>query len=440
MAEGSAARRLAALALAEVRQGRALPEALKNARDKAPAISNADVAFARRMAAQVLQQRSLLDARVQPALQRPPKPAWVRELVLVGLVQLEDPDCPDHAAVAATVGAAPAKLRGLVNAILRKAGRGQLPAPDSGKPVDVQARQAGLPIWLYQRLSADWGEQLPAVIEGSRQTPPWGLRLNLQKTTQADYLQQWPEDLQAPRPLGAAGLVLPRPGELRQLPGFEQGWVSVQNPSAQQAATLLPLQPGMKVLDACAAPGGKTAHLLELEPQLNLTALDRDAQRLADVRRGLERLGLNARCVASDLLQFEESGWDAILLDVPCSATGILRRHPDIRWLRRSADIAALVKQQSALLEHAWSLLKPGGVLIYASCSILRAETVDVVQAFLRAHPQVQADSLQLPAGEWVAPGWRIRPGGDWDGFFYARLRQCAESSNPPTNGEVEAA
>lgn len=440
MSEGSGARRLAALALAEVRLGRALPEALKIAREQAVPLSGADLAFARRIAGQVLQQRSLLDARVQPALQRPPKPAWVRELVLVGLAQLDDPDCPDHAAVAATVGAAPTKLRGLVNAILRKAGRGQLPVPASSDVVEGQAREAGLPRWLYQRLAADWGTQLPAVIEGSRQLPPWGLRLNLQKTTQAEYLQQWPDGQDVPRALGPAGLVLPRPGELSQLPGFDQGTVSVQNPSAQQAAALLPLQPGMQVLDACAAPGAKTAHLLEMEPALELTALDRDPQRLADVERGLERLGLSARCVATDFLQFQEDGWDAILLDVPCSATGILRRHPDIRWLRRSADIVSLVKQQSALLAHAWSLLKPGGVIVYASCSILRAETVDVVAEFLRAHPQAQADHLQLPAGEWLEPGWRIPPGGDWDGFFYARLRQCPESSSPPTNGEVEAA
>lgn len=439
MAEGSGARRLAALALAEVRAGRALPEALKCAREQAVPLSAADLAFARRIAGQVLQQRSLLDARVQPALQRPPKPAWVRELILVGLAQLDDPDCPDHAAVAATVGAAPAKLRGLVNAILRKAGRGQLPAAATN-PVEDQARDAGLPPWLYQRLATDWGDQLPAVIAGSRALPPWGLRLNLRRTRVADYLAQWPQEQEAPRPLGTAGLVLPRPGELSQLPGFEEGCVSVQNPSAQQAATLFSLRPGMRVLDACAAPGAKTAHLLEVEPELVLTALDRDPQRLADVERGLERLGLSARCVATDFLQFDEAGWDAILLDVPCSATGILRRHPDIRWLRRSADIASLVQQQAALLEHAWRLLKPGGVVVYASCSILRAETVDVVAAFLRAHPEAQADTLELPAGEWVAPGWRIPPGGDWDGFFYARLRQCSDEDNPPTNGEVEAA
>ncbi len=416
---GTASRRVAALALDAVRFGASLPDALAEAgsEDLLPA----DRAFARRLAGQVLRQRNRLDARLKPALKRAPKPRWLHDLLILGLAQIEDPEMADHAAVSATVDAAPKPLRGLVNAILRRATRGELPLPElSG--VRRDAIEAGMPEWLLLKLRRSWGEQLPAVIAGSNTPPPFGLRVNLQKTTLAEYAAALEEQGLAPQPVGEGGLLLTQAVELARLPGFDEGVVSVQNASAQLAAGLLKVEPQQAVLDACAAPGGKTAHLLECEPSLQMTALDADPERLEDVAEGLQRLGVSARCIATHLQEFEGEEFDRILLDVPCSATGIMRRHPEIRWLRREGDIGRLVAEQKALLAHAWTLLRPGGILLYASCSILLEETEAVVKEFVQAHPGVACDALELPAGEALECGWRIPPGGAWDGFYYARL------------------
>lgn len=418
---GSASRRVAAMALDAVRFGASLPDALAEA--GSDDLLPADRAFARRLAAQVLRQRNRLDVRLKPALKRAPKPRWLHDLMILGLAQIDDPEMADHAAVSATVDAAPKPLRGLVNAILRRATRGELPLPElSG--VRSDAIEAGMPEWLLLKLRRSWGEQLPAVITGSNTVPPFGLRVNQQKTTPAAYARTLEEQGLAPEPVGESGLLLTHAVELARLPGFDDGVASVQNASAQLAAPLLQVEAGQAVLDACAAPGGKTAHLLECEPTLQMTALDVDPERLEDVADGLKRLGFSAECVATHLQEFEGGPFDRILLDVPCSATGIMRRHPEIRWLRREGDIGRLVAEQKALLAHAWTLLKPGGILLYASCSILLEETEAVVKDFVQKHEAVDCDPLALPAGEALEYGWRIAPGGAWDGFYYARLRK----------------
>lgn len=418
---GSASRRVAAMALDAVRFGASLPDALVEAGSND--LTPADRAFARRLAGLVLRQRNRLDARLKPALKRAPKPRWLHDLLILGLAQIDDPDMADHAAVSATVDAAPKPLHGLVNAILRRATRGELPLPElSG--VRRDAIEAGMPEWLLLKLRRAWGEQLPAVVLGSNTTPPFGLRVNVQKTSQAEYATELEAMGHKPEPVGEAGLLLEQSLELARLPGFEDGVVSVQNASAQLAAGLLLVEPNQTVLDACAAPGGKTAHLLEREPSLQMTALDADPERLDDVASGLERLGFTARCIATHLQEFEGEQFDRILLDVPCSATGIMRRHPEIRWLRREGDIGRLVGEQKTLLAHAWTLLKPGGILLYASCSILLEETEAVVNEFVQANEGVICDALELPAGEALECGWRIPPGGAWDGFYYARLKK----------------
>lgn len=423
---GSGSRQLAAQALALVREGRALPEAFHQALQALPVKARpapADQAFARRLAHAVLYARNRLDARLQPALKRPPKPAWVRELLLLGLVQLDDPDIPNHAALAATVGAAPQPLRGLINAVLRRASRGELELPP--QRAKDPALAAGLPEWLYAALKKDWGKRLPELIAASNSAPPMGLRVHRGRAQREEVLSQLQDQGLSAEAIGPDGILLPQALPLEQLPAFAEGQVSVQNPSAQLAAALLPLQPGMRVLDACAAPGGKTAHMLEIEPGLELTALDADAERMQSLQRGLDRLGLKARCLSQPLQEHQDAAYEAILLDVPCSATGVMRRHPDIRWLRRPADLKALVQEQQALLAHAWTLLAPGGRLLYASCSLLRTETEDVVKAFVDRTADALPEPLELPAGESCGLGWRIPPGGAWDGFYYARLRRA---------------
>lgn len=414
------------MALDSVRFGKSLPDAL--ALNGASQLQPAERAFARRLASAVLRQRNRLDARLSPALKRPPKPRWLRDLIEVGLVQLEDSEIADHAALAATVEAAPQHMRGLVNAVLRRATRGDLAIPEQ-KGARADALAAGLPEWLLLRLRKDWGAQLPQVIAGSNEPSPMVLRVNQQKATREDYQEALAlEDIAAER-IGASGLVLNKSAELARLPGFEDGVVSVQNTSAQHAAELLGVEPSQTVLDACAAPGGKTAHMLELEPTLDVTALDADAERLLDVERGLQRLGLQARCVASPLQDFSGESFNRILLDVPCSATGVMRRHPEIRWLRREGDIPRLVAEQKVLLRHAWSLLRNGGVLLFASCSILKEETEDVVADFVENTATACSDAFTLPVGEALDHGWRIPPGGAWDGFYYARLKKMVDAS-----------
>lgn len=418
---GAASRRLAAKALDLVRRGSSLPDALAHAEEVE--LAPADRAFARRLAQGVLVQRNRLDARLKPALRRTPKPSWVYELLLVGLSQLEDDSVAEHAAVNATVEAAPAPVRSLINAILRKATRGELELPKI-RGVQADALNAGLPEWLLLALRKDWGDALPEVVRGCNTPPPFVLRVNRQKCQPDVYREKLSAAGWDAEPIGSEGLVLNQAIELARLPGFAEGEVSVQNASAQLAATVLPLAPGMRVLDACAAPGGKTAHLLEREPTLEVTALDADPERLDDVASGLSRLGLAATLEASLLQEYDaaEAQFDRILLDVPCSATGVMRRHPEIRWLRRAGDIARLAAEQAELLRCAWSLLKPGGYLLYASCSILREETVDVVARFLEETADSKEHPLQLPPGEAMEAGWRIPPGGPWDGFYYALL------------------
>ena len=211
---------------------------------------------------------------------------------------------------------------------------------------------------------------------------------------------------------------------LAQLPGHDTGRVSVQGAAAQLAAELLDLRPGLQVLDACAAPGGKTAALLEREPGLDLTAVDINAERARRIEDNLQRLGLQARVLVGDLGQDGDwrQGYDRILLDVPCSGTGVIGRHPDIKWLRRAADIPRLAQQQLALLRRLWSCLSPGGQLLYCSCSILTAENDAVIAAFLADHSETKVERLNLPFGQLSEYGWRIAPSHGLEGFYYARL------------------
>lgn len=366
-----------------------------------------------------------------------PRPLKARDgdleaLLWVGLHQIDALGLPSHAAVHATVGAC--RLlgkdwgRGLVNGVLRKV----LREPALLDPERMSAPEARYahPAWLIAQLRRDWPERWEAILAANNRQAPMTLRVNARHMDRAAYA----ELLQAqglssrPAPHTDAGLILDHPVAVDRLPGFAQGWVSVQDGAAQLAAPLLDAAPGMRVLDACAAPGGKTAHLLERTAGLDLVALDVDAVRLGRVRETLERLGLAAETRCADLAQpgqwHDGRPFDRILLDAPCSATGVIRRHPDIKLLRRETDIAALAARQTELLEVAWGLLAPGGVLLYATCSMLRAENEAVLAPFMARHPEAAADVLDVAWGHPAGAGRQIMPGeDDADGFFYARLR-----------------
>ncbi len=364
-----------------------------------------------------------------------------RALLLIGLYQLRHLRIPDHAAVAETVAAA-RQLRkpwaaSLTNAVLRSflRRRAELLARVEA---DAEARTAH-PRWLLEWLQRDWPDDWPAIVAANNARPPFAVRVNPQRLSRNDYCSQLAAVGKVAEPVAmvATALALAEPVEAAALPGFAEGWVSVQDAAAQLAAPLLAVEPGMRVLDACAAPGGKTAHLLECAPDLDLTALDQAAERLERVRDNLNRLRLEARLVAGDAT-CPADWWDGvpysrILVDAPCSATGVIRRHPDIKLLRRETDIAALADRQRAMLTALWPLLRPGGRLLYATCSVLRQENEQVVAAFLAARPEAREHRIAADWGRALGHGRQILPGeAGMDGFYYAVLVKPAVAGGTP--------
>jgi 16S rRNA (cytosine967-C5)-methyltransferase len=358
----------------------------------------------------------------------------VHALLVLGLIQLEILELRDYAAVAATVEAVRAlrrpQLAGLVNAVLRRWQRERetLLARLDARP---QTRHAH-PAWLAATLQQDWPDQAEAVMLADNREPPLMLRVNrprgerqalMEQLQMAGYtaeLHPWLDD----------ALVLPHSTDVTRMPGFEDGLFAVQDGAAQVAADLADLNDGLRVLDACAAPGGKACHLLE-RADIDLTALEFDAARAERIRQNLMRLRLNAKIVVGDA--GAPRGWwkgqpfDRILIDAPCSATGVLRRRPDVRLHRRESDVAAMHEQQRRILSALWPLLAPGGRLVYITCSVLRAENEAIVGELLAAHADAQAVPFTLPAGQAAAIGWQILPGdGDLDGMYYAVLKKCS--------------
>lgn len=292
------------------------------------------------------------------------------------------------------------------------------------------------PAWWVRQLQSDWPSQWQDILAAADQHAPMVLRVNARMGTQAQYLEKLRDVGISAQPVGPSGIVLASACAVQQLPGFEQGWVSVQDSAAQLAAPLLlsGLAPvdGLRVLDACAAPGGKTAHLLELR-DAQVTALDVDPLRCERIHQTLARLDLHAEVVAADAA--DVSAWwdgklfDAILLDAPCSASGIVRRHPDIRWLRRQTDIAQLASIQARLLQQLWPLLKTGGRLLYCTCSVFRQEGELQIDAFLAHHSQakiVASPGHLLPRRDPKAATPTDNPSCDHDGFYYALLEKSA--------------
>ncbi len=364
-------------------------------------------------------------------------------LAIVGLAQLLYSDIPAHAAVDETVNAVRAlrqpRAAGLINAILRRC---QREGATVGAQIDRDpAVRTAHPAWLVNELTRDWGDRALDMLSANNERPPFWLRVNRRRIAGRDYRRQ----LEAAGHEIAASLFddhalrLARAIDVHDLPGFADGLVSVQDAAAQLAAFLLTAESGERVLDACAAPGGKTCHLLELQPRVaELVAIDVSKERLARVTENLQRLHLSATVIAADAAEppqwWDGRPFDRILLDVPCSATGVIRRHADIKLLRRADDIPALVQRQEALLTRAWSMLRPGGRLLYASCSVLKAETRSVVADFLKGATDVRdttrARLRTLPADvtagmTFDGPGQTILTGtAGMDGFYYACLEK----------------
>jgi len=378
-----------------------------------------------------------LDALLALLLQKPLKrrDGDVRCLLLAGLYQLTQLATPPHVAVHETVQAArdldKSWAAGLVNAVLRSWQRqqDQLLAALENNPV---ARHAH-PGWLLECLQRDWPDDWPEVIRVNNSRPPFSLRVNRQRGTREAYLGQLQQQGMSATalPHTADGILLAEPVPVDSLPGFAAGQVSVQDGAAQLVPGLLALAPGQRVLDACAAPGGKTAHILESEPQLKtLTAIDIDERRLSRVRENLTRLNLVAELVAGDAAEpgawWDGQAYDRVLLDVPCSASGVIRRHPDIKILRRPTDIATLATRQRELLSAVWPLLTAGGMLLYTTCSVLSEENHRQIGHFLATHPDAAEVPIDAPWGRRCVHGRQLLPGDyDMDGFYFACLKKA---------------
>ncbi len=347
-------------------------------------------------------------------------------VLLVALYQLQYSKAAHHAVVDHAVRSAQmlnVKVSGLVNAILRNFLR-------SRDTLLVQAAQNpegkySYPQWWIDELNAQYGERAAAILEAGNRHPPMTLRVNQRRNTTADYLMQLTRQDLSSRVIAPDALQLDKPVPVDRLPGFFEGMVSVQDAGAQYAANLLDARDGMRVLDACAAPGGKTAHILE-RASVVLVAVDKDANRLQRVAENLQRLQLTAQLVVGNAAE-PDVWWDGkpfqrILADVPCSASGVVRRHPDIKWLRRRTDIAGFAAQQLDILSALWRLLAQDGKLLYATCSVFHQENEQVIVAFLARQPDARRLPVDLPDNM----GGRLLPDDQHDGFFYALLQKIA--------------
>jgi len=347
-------------------------------------------------------------------------------LLMVGLYQLMHTRIPAHAVLAETVEGAVAlkrpQLKGLINGVLRQFQRQQEELLQRMANNDSRYLH---PSWLLNRLKKAYPEQWESIVEANNQRPPMWLRVNRMHHTRDEYLQLL-NDAQIEAVAHTEyrdALRLVTPCQVNLLPGFAEGWVTVQDASAQGSVDLLDPQNGEMILDLCCAPGGKTTHILEAAPKAHVLAVDVDEQRLKRVHENLQRLKLSAEVKQGD--GREPQVWagdrifDRILLDAPCSATGVIRRHPDIKWLRRDSDIAELAGLQSEILEAVWPRLKSKGVLVYATCSVLPDENSQQVAAFLQSHP----DATLVETGTLENPGRQNLPHAeDGDGFYYAKL------------------
>ena len=353
-------------------------------------------------------------------LARPLDVPEVHALLLVALYRLETrPDAAHTVVDQAVVAAgelAEGRLCGLVNGVLRNYLR-QQPQLLAELAAD-QLASSQHPDWWLRRLQAAFPESWSEIVASGNEAPPMALRVNRRRCARDDYRARLEAQGITARPFGDAGLMLGKPVPVDRLPGFAEGLVSVQDPAAQRAAELLDSMPGSRVLDACSAPGGKTAHLLE-RADLDLLALDLKPSRCRRVSENLARLGLPASILTADCAKLA-SWWDgrhfdAVLADVPCTASGVVRRNPDAKWLRREADIASFAATQARILDALWQVVRAGGKLLYSTCSVFPEENAGQISRFIASHPDARRDHEE-----------QILPTADHDGFYYCRLEKRA--------------
>lgn len=373
--------------------------------------------------------KGLVDRLVERPLRK--RDRVIECVMVVGVYQLEHMRLPPHAAIHATVEACAALERpgykGLVNAVLRNFQR---------RPADLieglpASARAAHPAWMWRHIHDQWPDHASSIIEANNARPPMILRVNTRHLTVERYIEALRAEGLAglPLPDAPAAVALDEPVAVERLPGFDRGWVSVQDASAQMLARLIAPSPGQRVLDACAAPGGKLTQILEAFPGVDARAVDSDPERAPRIEENLARLGLESEVIVADAA--EPEGWwdgaphDVVVLDVPCSGTGVIRRHPDIKVLRRESDLERFANAQTRLLDGVWQTVRPGGRLVYVTCSILARENQDQVGSFLERAPDAREVPVELPRGVSPSRGWQILPeprGGD--GFYYAVVRK----------------
>jgi 16S rRNA (cytosine967-C5)-methyltransferase len=422
-----------------VTQGRSLSDCLPETFTHFP--EQRDQALLQAMCYGVCRRYFYLEGLLDLLLENPMKSKDhdIYALMLVGLYQLTDMRIPDYAAVAETVAAViefdKVWAKGLVNAVLRNYQR-HIDELQIELEKNVEATYSH-PDWFIGKVKKAWPAEWEAVMDANNQHPPFALRVNQRHGTRDSYLEKLAAENITVSIIAEtqSGIVLDEAMDVNRLPEFDQGAVSVQDGAAQIAAELLNLSSGLRVLDACAAPGGKTAHIAELQPDLaDLIAVDNDATRLESVVENLERLQLNATCVHADAAAtatwWDGKLFDRILLDAPCSASGVIRRHPDIKLLRRPEDIQHLAEEQMRLLTALWALLQVDGLILYVTCSIFPQENSQVLKQFLADNPDAIEEKIESGWGLSCEIGKQILPGmHGMDGFYYARLRKCQPST-----------
>jgi 16S rRNA (cytosine967-C5)-methyltransferase len=427
--------RLAALAVTRVLAGATLPAALAAVDDGAPTRGHALV---QELAYGTLRHWGRLSAVTEALAAKPLPDAPLAALVAVALYQLDCTQAPAFAVVDRAVEAAALvsrpQTKPLVNALLRRYLRERAALNAAVVAASPVARWS-YPRWWIGRVEADHPHHWQRILEVGNERPPLTLRVNRRATTRDALAAAMGAADAATTPVGAAGLIVTTPRPVTELPGYAEGAFSVQDAGAQLAAPLLAVRDGMRVLDACAAPGGKTSHIAELA-DVDLLAVDSDAARIDRVRENLARLRLTGPSIRTAVGDAgAPAGWwdgqpfDRILADVPCTASGVVRRHPDIKWLRRKSDVASFAAQQQRILAALWPLLAPGGCLLYTTCSVFAAENELQIKDFLAKHPAALRETISFPA-DCLHEGGQLLPAGNGavhnqDGFFYALLRKA---------------